>query len=202
MSNSVQGTDGQQDDVSKRLSSPVEKEISFAPSEAGDEAHSDPFAVTLDAADDPKNLPKWRKWAIVLILASGAHCTASVAAMVSPIQNKSYEPHIDGFAGCVRSSPRPKGHSVARRRRIGLSRASFPDTRASLEPRGDWSKTACRRKRATLFGHPVVWVVRIPATGPRALASSQHDSASEAVVTRTLHLPCLVPNTLRRTRVQ
>lgn len=67
----------------KALSAHIEKADSSPSSEAGEVASDDPFAVTLDPSEDPKNLPNWRKWSIVLILASGAHCTACVSAVVS-----------------------------------------------------------------------------------------------------------------------
>lgn len=61
----------------------VEKAGSSLASELEDQVSNDPYAVTLDSHEDPKNLSSWRKWSIVLILASGAHCTACVSAMVS-----------------------------------------------------------------------------------------------------------------------
>lgn len=76
----------QDSDGAKAFSAHIEKaECSSPSSVVSDEAVDDPYAVTsLDPHEDPKNLPTWRKWAMVFILASGAHCTACAAAMASP----------------------------------------------------------------------------------------------------------------------
>lgn len=46
---------------------------------------ADPFEVTLDPADDPKNLPEWRKWAIIFVISTGTLCATSASSMVSAL---------------------------------------------------------------------------------------------------------------------
>ncbi|PSS18916.1 hypothetical protein PHLCEN_2v3176, partial [Hermanssonia centrifuga] len=42
-----------------------------------------PYEVTLSPEDDPKNLPLWRKWMIVLIIDAGAICVTGASSMAA-----------------------------------------------------------------------------------------------------------------------
>ncbi|KIP10638.1 hypothetical protein PHLGIDRAFT_22099 [Phlebiopsis gigantea 11061_1 CR5-6] len=44
---------------------------------------ADPFAVALEPADDPKNLPTWRKWAIMFVISCGTLCATSASSMAA-----------------------------------------------------------------------------------------------------------------------
>ena len=46
-------------------------------------APTDPYLVTLGPEDDPKNFGKFRKWAVVLVICTGALCATCASSMVS-----------------------------------------------------------------------------------------------------------------------
>ncbi|GJE84696.1 MFS general substrate transporter [Phanerochaete sordida] len=43
----------------------------------------DPYAVALEPAEDPKNLPEWRKWLVVVIISTGTLCATSASSMAA-----------------------------------------------------------------------------------------------------------------------
>ena len=53
-------------------------------SESDAESTDDKYAVALEQEDDPKCLPIWRKWVIVLVICSGALCATCASSMVRP----------------------------------------------------------------------------------------------------------------------
>ncbi|EKM59644.1 uncharacterized protein PHACADRAFT_137679 [Phanerochaete carnosa HHB-10118-sp] len=43
----------------------------------------DPFEVTLEPEDDPKNLPSWRKWLVIFVISIGTLCATSASSMAA-----------------------------------------------------------------------------------------------------------------------
>ena len=55
------------------------------PTENGDNVNEkafSPWEVTLEEVEDPQNMSTWYKWAIVLIVSSGAMCVTCASSMV------------------------------------------------------------------------------------------------------------------------
>ena len=47
----------------------------------------DGFLVELDPEEDPKNLPAWKKWQIILVICFGALCTTCASSMVRSLSS-------------------------------------------------------------------------------------------------------------------
>ena len=64
----------------------VKVEVVDAPEENDDDVSEDGsslWEVTLEKSEDPKTMPTWYKWAIVLTASCGAMCVTSASSMVS-----------------------------------------------------------------------------------------------------------------------
>lgn len=96
MSIEVSSTPLEDDDTARAFVTDTEKRTSTVPSsDIADRVDDEEFCVTLEPHEDPKNIPNWRKWMIVFILASGAHCAACASTVVSYIHSHAVVFHVD-----------------------------------------------------------------------------------------------------------
>ena len=71
--------------------------ISVPSANEKNDPQEDPYEVTLEPEDDPKNMATLRKWMVTLVISSGAFCTTTASSMVRYLSNLRYSTtEIDG----------------------------------------------------------------------------------------------------------
>ena len=76
-------TDVEKAEDSRTTQDATRVEVEKPHTASAEDGNDDKFLVELDPAEDPRNMPNFRKWIIVFVVSCGALCSTCSSSMVS-----------------------------------------------------------------------------------------------------------------------